>query len=158
MKLVIAGVSGSGKTTIGTLVAQLAGTEFLDADAFHPEANIRKMSQGVPLTDEDRTGWLETLGEELKKRSSVVLACSALKRSYRDRLRAYAPDLRFVLLTLDKSDLEKRLETRADTGHFMPATLLDSQLATLETGDDLFLIENSDTPETVAQTIWQKVS
>ncbi|MFT3991778.1 MAG: gluconokinase [Luteolibacter sp.] len=156
MKLVIAGVSGSGKTTIGTLVAKLSNSEFLDADSFHPPENVEKMRHGIPLTDADRAGWLQTLGTELQHRSDVVLACSALKKAYRDLLRGAVPDLQFALLELSKSELEKRIAGRARTGHFMPASLLDSQLATLETGEDLLVFENNDSPEIIARKIWEK--
>lgn len=147
MKIIVAGVSGSGKTTIGMLVAQRLGYEFADADAFHPAENIAKMSAGVPLTDEDRAGWLDTLGAFLAGRDHVVLACSALRRAYRDRLRELAGPIRFFVLTADAALLKERLEERE---HFMPSVLLDSQLATLELGNDVVTVENSDTPPAVA--------
>lgn len=147
MKIIVAGVSGSGKTTIGMLVAQRLGYQFADADAFHPPENIAKMSAGVPLTDWDRAGWLDTLGAFLAGREHVVLACSALRRAYRDRLRELAGPIRFFVLTADAALLRERLEERE---HFMPSVLLDSQLATLELGDDVVAVENSDTPPAVA--------
>lgn len=147
MKIIVAGVSGSGKTTIGMLVAQRLGYQFADADAFHPPENIAKMSAGVPLTDGDRAGWLDTLGAFLAGREHVVLACSALRRAYRDRLRELAGPIRFFVLTADAALLRERLEERE---HFMPSVLLDSQLATLELGDDVVAVENSDTPPAVA--------
>lgn len=158
MKLVIAGVSGSGKSTIGVRIAELANAEFLDADDFHPEANIRKMRDGFPLTDEDRAGWLETLGAELQKRDRIVLACSALKKTYRDRLRRWAPEVQFVLLKLSKEELQQRFVSREGSGHFMPSSLLDSQLATLEVADDLQVFENNRAPEDVATSIFEALS
>ena len=147
MRVVIAGVSGSGKTTVGRLLAERLGCEFADADAFHPPGNIAKMSAGEALTDEDRAGWLDALGRYLAGRESIVLACSALKRSYRDRLRALAGPLRFFVLSADRGVLEERMKDRE---HFMPASLLESQLDTLELGEDVEVVENVLPPEEVA--------
>lgn len=126
------GVSGCGKTTIGDLVARGLGVPFLDADSLHPVENVAKMASGTPLTDEDRWPWLATVGLELAAAGSggLVLACSALRRSYRDAIRAKAPDTVFLHLHGSKEVLGSRIEGRS--GHFMPATLLASQLATLE--------------------------
>lgn len=131
---VVMGVAGSGKSTIGRALAAELGADFLEGDKFHPAANIAKMSHGEPLTDDDRWPWLDRLAEELARAKregrSAVLASSALKRSYRDRLRRGAPDLRLVYLKGDKAVIGERL--RARKNHFMPAGLLDSQFAALE--------------------------
>jgi len=131
---VLMGVSGSGKTTIGRALAETLGAEFLEGDSFHPAANIAKMSRGEPLDDADRRPWLDRLADELARARvagrSVVLTCSALKRSYRDRLRRGAPDLRLVYLKGRKALIRSRIEARKR--HFMPPGLLDSQFASLE--------------------------
>lgn len=136
LALVVMGVSGCGKSTVGAALAAHLGWPFLDADDFHPPANRAKMAAGQPLTDADRAPWLATLRDELSahlaRNSGVVLACSALRRAYRDVLRAAAPDgqVRFLHLTVDRSALAHRLQNRP--GHFFNPALLDSQLATLE--------------------------
>ncbi|MFT4122757.1 MAG: gluconokinase [Microbacteriaceae bacterium] len=127
--VVVAGVSGSGKSTVGALLAARLGLPFVDGDALHPAANVAKMAAGIPLEDPDRWPWLDAVGARLAA-SPVVIACSALRRAYRDRLRAAAPGLRFVLLDGSPELLVARTAARA--GHFMPPALLDSQLATLE--------------------------
>jgi gluconokinase len=137
--VVVMGVCGSGKSTIGRALAESCGGVFHDADDFHPPENIAKMRAGIPLDDADRAGWLDALGRFLAGETAVVLACSALKRAYRDRLRALGGPLHFVVLSVEKDDLLARIKAR---DHFMPASLLDSQLATLELGDDVTVIEN----------------
>ena len=126
--VVVMGVSGSGKSTIGTLVADAMNFPFLDGDSLHPLANIRKMADGTPLTDEDRWPWLGIVGDELADAAAkgIVIACSALKRRYRDVIRAKAPDTIFLHLDGSLEVLSSRLEGRS--GHFMPPTLLASQL------------------------------
>lgn len=123
------GVAGSGKSTVGALLAARLGLPFVDGDALHPPANVTKMAAGLPLDDDDRAPWLDAVGERLAS-GGVVVACSALRRAYRDRLREAAPAARFVLLHGTRELLAARLAARSD--HFMPAALLDSQLATLE--------------------------
>ena len=124
------GVSGSGKTTIGRALAERWAVPFVDADDLHPASNRAKMAAGAPLTDADREPWLADVAAWLGRHADGgVTACSALRRAYRDRLQTHGP-VRFVLLHGDRSLLERRLSDRS--GHFMPTSLLDSQLATLE--------------------------
>jgi gluconokinase len=130
--IVVMGVSGAGKTEVGTALAARLGATFKDADDLHPLPNVQKMAAGVPLTDEDRWPWLRLVGAELagEHANGIVVACSALKRAYRDAIRAAAPSTRFILLKVEPSVLQQRLVQRP--GHFMPASLLTSQLETLE--------------------------
>ncbi|QQU89017.1 gluconokinase [Corynebacterium glucuronolyticum] len=135
MHIVVMGVSGCGKSTIGHDLAARLGIEYKDGDELHPKENIDKMSSGIPLTDEDRAPWLTLVGEWLHERADGVIACSALKRSYRDIIRAAAPDTSFVHLHGSYTVHLSRVTCRE--GHFMPSSLLDSQMATLEMlGDD----------------------
>lgn len=155
MIVILMGVSGSGKTTVGKLLAQRLGAHFLDADDFHPEDNVRKMRSGLALDDADRKPWLEQLKTELRNHEargkSVVLACSALKRSYRDQLRQGLGDVRVVYLHGTKALLAARLAARE--GHYMPPTLLDSQLDTLEEPRNAITIDVSGTPEGATEAI-----
>ena len=130
--LVVMGVSGSGKSVVGAALAQRLRVVFVDADDLHPEANIAKMSAGHPLDDDDRRPWLDIVGEWLAAHdeSGGVVACSALKRSYRDQLRRHAPYVGFVHLDGSREVIARRQASRP--GHFMPASLLASQFATLE--------------------------
>ncbi|MET7607462.1 gluconokinase [Streptomyces avermitilis] len=130
--VVVMGVAGTGKTTIGPLLAARLGVPYAEGDDFHPPANIAKMSAGVPLDDADRMPWLDAIGAWAHDRAGLggVVSSSALKRSYRDRLRAAAPGVVFVHLTGDRQLIEDRMSHRQ--GHFMPTALLDSQFATLQ--------------------------
>jgi gluconokinase len=130
--IVVMGVSGSGKTTVGSRLADALGVEYAEGDDFHPRANVAKMAAGAPLDDADRAPWLDALAAWMAERSGRggVVTCSALKRIYRDRLRASAPEAFFLHLSVPRPELERRVAGRR--GHFMPPSLLDSQLATLE--------------------------
>lgn len=132
--IILMGVSGCGKSTVGELLSERTGAPFFDGDHFHPEENVAKMADGIPLTDEDRQGWLITLRDLLNTHSQpIIIACSALKQSYRDILESGDAKPRFVYLQGGKEILLERLEKRAkESDHFMPASLLDSQLDTLE--------------------------
>jgi gluconokinase len=129
--IVVMGVSGSGKSTVGAALAQRLGVPFADADDLHPPANIAKMTAGHPLDDNDRYPWLEAIGEWLAEHcDGGVMSCSALKRKYRDQLRRHCRQVMFVHLSGSPDVIARRQASRP--GHFMPATLLASQFATLE--------------------------
>lgn len=129
--IVVMGVSGSGKSTVGAALAQRLRVPFADADDFHPAANIAKMSAGHPLNDEDRLPWLDSIGRWLADHpEGGVMSCSALKRSYRDLLRGHRPDVEFLHLAGTPEVIGRRQASRP--GHFMPASLLASQFETLE--------------------------
>ena len=161
MIVIIFGVSGAGKTTIGKLLAQELGWRFYESDDFHPGANIEKMRQGTPLTDKDRWPWLKSLREQithsLAAKENVVLACSALKRAYRDRL-CVSDDVKFVFLRGDYALIERRLRGRH--GHFMNPALLQSQFADLEepeSREDAITIDLGRTPEELVEQIKAKL-
>lgn len=129
--VVVMGVSGCGKTTVGEALADRLGVPYADADAFHSQANVTKMAGGHPLDDDDRAPWLEAIATWLhEQQSGAVVSCSALRRRYRDVLRSKAPDVSFLHLDGDREVIEQRVRHRE--GHFMPSSLLDSQLKTLE--------------------------
>jgi gluconokinase len=151
-RCLVMGVSGCGKSTLGALLAERLGLPFADADAFHPPANIAKMSAGIPLTDADRWPWLDALGAWLAAQpGGGVIACSALKRAYRDRLRVHVPALRIVHPAGALPLIAARQAAR--TGHFMPPTLMASQFATLEAcapDEAALVLDVSDAPELLA--------
>jgi gluconokinase len=153
------GVSGSGKSLVGEAVAADLGLVFVEGDALHPKANIEKMSVGIPLTDADRLPWLDKIGREiadfLAMGEGIVVSCSALKRIYRDRLRSFAGGrLQFIFLSGTEEILAPRMAARK--GHFMPLSLLQSQLATLEdpsAEDGVIAVDISGTiDEVIAET------
>lgn len=152
------GVSGTGKTVVGTRLAHALGVAFLEGDDLHPAENVRRMAQGIPLTDDDRRGWLAAIAARLARArqtgTGLVVSCSALKRAYRDVLRSADPDLRFVHLTGDPALIARRMAGRA--GHFMPPALLESQLATLEVPvpeEQVWTFDLADPPDTIVAQI-----
>jgi carbohydrate kinase (thermoresistant glucokinase family) len=157
--VVVMGVSGCGKTTVGRLLAQHLEVPFIEGDELHPPRNVELMAAGIALTDEDRSGWLDTVAAELARRpEGAVASCSALRRRYRDRLRRVLPALRFVHLRGDRAVLEERLAQRR--GHYMPPTLLESQLQTLEppAADEQPLeLDITEAPETLARRAAQSL-
>ena len=154
MILLVIGVTGSGKTTVGKLLAQRLGWLFLDADAFHPAENIEKMKHGVPLTDEDREPWLDAIHAELlacvAKKQDALLACSALKQSYRETLAA-GVDLRICYLHGTYREIAARLQSR--TGHFAGEGILAGQFADLEEPRDALVLRVSETPEEIVADV-----
>ena len=161
--IVVMGVAGCGKSCVGAAIAARSGGRLIEGDAFHPAENIRKMSDGIPLDDSDRAGWLVRLGQELQATTQAgerpILTCSALKRRYRDTLREAMPGLVFVFLELSPAEAEKRVLARP--GHFMPASLIDSQFAALESprGEPLTLPLDATQPiEALAEAVdrWLK--
>ena len=155
MIIVVMGVSGCGKSTIASHIAELLGAHFKDADELHPEKNIQLMSSGTPLTDADRLPWLHDVRryaiKQLETHDKCVLACSALKKSYRDLLRE-APNVHFVFLKGEKQTISQRMHQRS--GHFMHESMLDSQFATLESPEDEPLVVTVDiapAPDVIAQ-------
>lgn len=131
--IVVMGVSGSGKSTVGADLAEALGGTFLDGDDFHPPFNVDKMRENVPLTDVDRAPWLEAVADAIDAQRAdgpVVMACSALRRAYRDRIRRTVPDALFLVLWAPHPELDRRMRSRQ--GHYMKASMLDSQLRTFE--------------------------
>jgi gluconokinase len=161
--VVVAGVAGSGKTTIGTLLASQLGWEFEDGDDLHPAANVAKMHAGVPLTDEDRRPWLDAVGAWIDQQTATgrpgVIACSALKRSYRDHLLDGRPDLQMIFLRVaDRDTLAARLQGRH--GHFFRPELLDSQLAAVEApvpAERVIVVDDDDPPPEVVREIIRRL-
>jgi gluconokinase len=155
MVIILMGVSGAGKTTLGKRLAEVLGWRFQEGDDFHPPANVAKMTAGIPLTDEDRAPWLQQLRrlitEALAREENVVLACSALKQSYRRLLTVDPTRVRWVYLWAPREVLSHRLAKR--TGHFMPLSLLDSQLATLEVPEEALQVDVTPGPDEVVATI-----
>ncbi len=154
MIIVVMGVSGSGKSTVGSQLADELDWPFYDADDFHNQPNRNKMSQGIPLTDDDRSTWLASLQDliqtNINAEISIVLACSALKESYRSILKVHE-QVRFVYLKGSFAEIESRLKNR--TGHFMPATLLKSQFETLEEPINTLSVDLTHSPKEIIQII-----
>ncbi len=158
MIVIVMGTTGSGKTTIGTLLAKRLGWEFVDADDFHPPANVEKMKHGIPLTDADREPWLKALHDKIvewnAEERNVVLACSALRQGYRDELRA-SPDLKFVYLKGSYELFSQRVLARK--GHFAKQDLLASQFATLEEPADAITVDAARSPEEIVSEVRRKL-
>lgn len=156
---VVMGVSGSGKSTVGTLLAARLACPFYDADDFHPPENIRKMSAGIPLTDEDRRPWLAAMGsraaELLAAGRSAVMACSALKESYRRIISPGGQGVRFIYLKGDQRLIGERLAARK--GHFMPPSLLQSQMEALEEPADAIVVDIFGTPDEIVGRILERI-
>lgn len=155
MLIIVMGVAGSGKTTVGRALATRLEAFFLDADDFHPPANVAKMSSGEPLTDDDRWPWLEGMHTQLKavaiEGRSAVLACSALKRAYREKLHHGLAGVRWVYLRISRSAAKQRMADRRD--HFMPPALIDSQFDTLEEPSDALVVDAEMVVEKVVDAI-----
>ena len=159
MIVILMGVSGVGKTTVGELLAARTGWELLDADAFHPQSNIDKMRSGIPLTDDDRWPWLDRLNAVLREKEqrgdSAILACSALKQRYRDRLAQGLGNVRWVHLTGDFDLIKQRIEARK--GHYMTAKLLESQFAALEPPADALVLDVALDPASLSESIVRRL-
>ena len=159
MVVIVMGVTGAGKTTVGRLLAEESGWEFADADDFHPPENVEKMRQGIPLNDDDRRPWLEHLRNEIARwiatQRNVVLACSALKRSYRQELDV-GPQVRFVYLKGSEDLIADRLRSRH--GHFAGEQILAGQFADLEEPDNALTIEIASTPQQIVDQIRKKLA
>lgn len=155
MFLIVMGVSGCGKSTIGKSLAEDLGWPFYDGDDFHPTENVAKMSQGIPLTDADRAGWLAALARlirgSLQKGQSGVLACSALKQKYRDELTVDPNQVKFIYLKGDYALIKARMEARP--GHYMKPGMLDSQFAALEEPTDALTVDIRQTPQEILSLI-----
>jgi gluconokinase len=159
MIVILMGVSGCGKTTIGQNLSAKMGWPLFDADEFHSAASIEKMRNGIPLEDADRWPWLDRMNAMLRQRhvrgESVLLACSALKRAYRDRLSKGIADVRWIYLKGGFELIRKRLEARK--GHYMKAGLLESQFAALEEPENALTVDIDDTPDSIGDSILRRL-
>lgn len=155
MIVLVMGVAGVGKTTVGAALARSLGWRFIDADDYHPLENVAKMKAGIPLEDADRWPWLARLNKELKKAETAVLACSALKASYRERLSQGIPDFATVYLHGSSDLIRSRMKSRSH--RFMPATLLESQFAALEPPADAIAIDVAATPDECVAAILDRL-
>lgn len=154
MVIIIMGVTGCGKSTIGNLLSKRLGLPFIDGDRYHPQSNIDKMSRGIPLDDKDRLPWLIKIATLINENISngAVIACSALKQKYREILTSdHKKEVQFVYLKASKGLLAERMKKR--TGHFMPVELLDSQIQTLEEPHDAIIVDTTRSPEEIVEEI-----
>lgn len=159
MIIVVMGVCSSGKTVIGGLLARRLGLSFCDADDFHPESNVKKMSRGTALNDKDRLSWLKSMAGKMPqwdKGGGAVLACSALKNSYRNILEAGSSNVRFIYLKGTKKVILDRMKNRK--GHFFPASLVDSQFETLEEPEDAIVVDITQKPDVMVEEIVSKLN
>jgi gluconokinase len=159
MIIVLMGVSGSGKTTVGKLLAEQLGWRFCDADAFHPQVNVERMHKGIPLDDEDRKPWLQALArlidEARDRNENMVLACSALKHAYQEYLRHHLDLVKYVYLSGSPDLIAQRLANRR--GHFMNPALLSSQFEALEPPDDAIRVDITPSPDEIAAEIRRRL-
>lgn len=160
---IVMGVSASGKTTLGRALAQATQGQFFDGDDFHPESNRTKMASGIPLSDEDRRDWLNSIAQLIASRKHdgrpVFIACSALKESYREILRIADPTLVLIFLTTDRETLRQRMVSRYESGrHFMPPELLDSQLAALEIPEEAIGLDASQPVAELVSTVLSRIT
>ena len=153
MFIILMGVSGWGKTTVGKKLANALDLPYYEGDAFHPQENVEKMASGIPLTDEDRAGWLEKLSElihaRLQEGASGILSCSALKEKYREMLRVYQDQVRFIYLKGTYQLILTRMEDRK--GHYMPSDLLKSQFDALEEPENVLTIDIDQSPDAIVE-------
>jgi gluconokinase len=159
MVVVVMGVAGCGKSTVGPLIARELGGDFAEGDTFHPPANVAKMSRGEPLDDSDRMPWLAAMADAIRvwqaKEKPTVLACSALRQRYRDILAGGSAQVRFVFLRGAQETIADRIGRRRD--HFMPPSLLESQFATLEEPADAIAVDVGGTPEAIAAAALERL-
>ena len=159
MVVVVMGVAGCGKSTVGPLIARALGADFAEGDTFHPPANVAKMSRGEPLDDSDRMPWLAAMANAIRdwqtNAKPTVLACSALRQRYRDILAGGSAEVRFVFLRGGQATIADRIGRRRD--HFMPPSLLASQFATLEEPADAIAVDVGDTPEAIAAAALERL-
>jgi gluconokinase len=160
MIIILMGVSASGKSTVGRLLARRLGWEFHDGDDLHPDANVRKMASGTPLTDDDRWPWLARIVRVMKECDAAgrnaVIACSALRKTYRDYLRRHGTAVEFVFLRGERQVLRERIRERSD--HFMPAALLDSQFDALEEPQQAVVVDVDKPPAEIVEDIVHRLS
>ena len=156
MIVVVMGVAGAGKSLIGAKLAERLGVPFLEGDAYHPAENVAKMRSGIALEDADRWPWLDALGRDAAKRGRCVLACSALKESHRAALRKHVPGAMFVHLHGRAEVIAERLAARR--GHYMPAALLESQLAILEAPRDAIVVDVEGTPQAILDRVTDELT
>jgi gluconokinase len=159
MVVVVMGVAGCGKSTVGPLIARALGADFAEGDTFHPPANVAKMSRGEPLDDSDRMPWLAAMADAIRewqtKEKPTVLACSALRQRYREILAGGSAGVRFVFLRGTQATIADRIGRRRD--HFMPPSLLASQFATLEEPEDAIAVDVGGTPEAIAAAALERL-